>query len=154
MHLRQSPMVFVWYITRFLCLVFIWLRVSHLHLNQPQVGPPILLLFWMSLSLESPFVSTVPLKQHPLTSSGGYFHTELLFSLQKHPCRYGWGWVSLCVCGGQPHDQASNSTQAETKTTACRGCTDRAVPAGEHGVVRHGHRSLLHLPSLPNWICE
>lgn len=100
------------------------------------------------LCLSSLFVSLALLKQYPSTTSGGYLSSESFF------CRYGWGWISLCICGGQPCHPASTAAQAEPGSTAYRGGTDLAVLAGEHGIVWHGHRSLLHLPSLPTWICE
>lgn len=78
----------------------------------------------------------------------------IVFQLRREHCRYGRGWISLSVCGGQPCPLAPSATQAETRTTACHGGTDPAVRAGGRGVVRHGHRSLLHLPSLPTWTCE
>lgn len=45
-------------------------------MSQPKVSPPILLLCHRSLSLKCLFVFTVPLKQHPMTTSGGHFYAE------------------------------------------------------------------------------
>lgn len=78
-----------------------------------------------------------------------------VLQLQRERYRYDRGWLSLCVCGGHLWHPASSAAEAEPGgATACRGGTEAAVRAGELGVVRHGHRSLLHLPSLPTCICE
>lgn len=156
-HPWQPLKMLWWYISRFLylSLFFIWLLVSLLHLNQPQVSPPISLLLPLASDSQVPVCLWRPCWSWvPSNNFCKVFPHWILVQLQSEHCRNGRGWISLCVCGGQLCQPASCAAQAESEATAGWSGSDPAVPAGEPGIVRNGHRSLPHLPSLPSWICE
>lgn len=153
MHLWHPPKGLCWYILRFLylSLIFVWAISTW---TNHSWAHPFCYFFTLSRCLSMLCMSLRTNWSNTLTTSRGYFHTYSFSERQKEHCRYGRGWVSLCVCGGQPCHPRSSAPQAKQGATPCRGSTDPAVPTGELGVVRHDHRGLFHLPTLPKWICE